>query len=106
MKVNISEIQLTPVKAQNGLVAFTSFVMDDRFFLGGIAVYTAPSSPDGYRLVYPTKMLKNGTNLSIAHPISKQVGYAIQEQVIREYLKLMENLMKGDNQNEEKPRNT
>lgn len=95
-----------PVKPKNGLVAFASAVANNQFYIGNIAIYTSPSSPDGFRLVYPTKSLPNGSQVSIVHPINKETGFVIQKRIVEEYLKLMENLTKGDAENERQHRDT
>ncbi len=97
LTITISEIQIIPVKPKNGLVAFASCVINNQLYLGNLAIYTSPSSPEGYRLVYPTRTLKSGAHLSIAHPINKETGVAIQEQIVEQYLKLMENLDEVEN---------
>jgi len=94
----VSEIQIIPVKFKDGLVAFASCVINNQLYLGNLAIYTSPSSPDGFRLVYPSRPL-NGKQLSIAHPINKETGFLIQKQIVEQYLKLMENLTKGEDKN-------
>lgn len=65
--VELSEINIIPVKPQDGLVAFASFVLDKKFYMGSIAVFT---TLDGSaRLVYPKK-----NNMHCFHPINKKVG--------------------------------
>ncbi|HDP36500.1 MAG TPA: hypothetical protein ENN27_01320 [Candidatus Atribacteria bacterium] len=86
----VSEIQIIPVKPKDGLVAFASCIINNQLYLGSIAIYTSPSSPLGYRLAYPSRTLNNGTRISIAHPINKEAGFAIQKQIVEQYLKLME----------------
>lgn len=95
-EIVVSEIQIIPVKPKDGLVAFASAVINNQFYIGNIAIYTSPSSLDGFRLVYPSRTLNNGTQLSIAHPITKEAGLVIQKQIVERYVKLMENLTKGE----------
>ena len=64
-EIVVSEIQIIPVKPKDGLVAFATCLIYNQLYLGNIAVYSSPTSVDGYRLVYPSKTLKNGTKLSI-----------------------------------------
>ncbi|HSG30838.1 MAG TPA: hypothetical protein VLB82_04755 [Thermodesulfobacteriota bacterium] len=52
MKI-ISEIQVIPVKANKGLIAFCSFVLYESIYCSSVGIYTSPHG--GYRLVYPTK---------------------------------------------------
>ena len=91
----VSEIQIIPIKPKDGLVAFASCVINNQLYLGNIAIYTSPSSLDGFRLVYPSRAV-NGTQLSIVHPIAKEAGLIIQKQIVERYIKLMENLTKGE----------
>jgi len=88
MKPKITEIQIIPIKPQNGLVAFASFVLNDGLYLGSIGIITRPQG--GYRLTYPTK--KVGTkNLNIFYPINK----AFAEEIERSVLKKLEEVMKN-----------
>jgi stage V sporulation protein G len=90
-EITISEIQVIPIKPQNGLVAFASAVINNQFYIGDIAIYTAPGSKLGYRLVYPDKILANGKRVNCFHPISQQAGDAVSEAIIQKYVKLMDN---------------
>jgi len=81
----ISEIQIIPVKPKDGLVAFASCVVNDSLYIGNIAIYTSPTNPEGYRLVYPLKVLPNGKEINCVHPINKEAGEAIANSIIRSY---------------------
>ena len=82
MKATISEIQVTPVKANEGLVGFASFVYNDSFYMGSIGIYTRPKG--GYRLTYPTRKGSNG-NFNIFHPISREVAEEIEKVIISKF---------------------
>ena len=74
----ISEIQFYPVKPQDGLLGFVSFVLDGKFWMGSVAVF---SRPDGrYRLVYPTRKV-GGQNINIFHPINQETGQQVEAAV-------------------------
>ena len=75
--VRISEIQIIPVKPNNGLVGFTSFVLDNRYYVGSVAIFTRLNGA-GYRLVYPAKRVGEN-NINIFHPINFETGRAIEE---------------------------
>ena len=77
----ITEIEITPVKPRGGLIAFASFLIDEKFYVSSIAIFTKIDGT-GYRLVYPTKKVGN-KNLNIFHPINSGVGKIIDEVVIR-----------------------
>ncbi|MBI4185792.1 septation protein SpoVG family protein [Candidatus Berkelbacteria bacterium] len=90
MNQPISEVQITPVKPTNGLVAFASFVLWDALYCGSVAVLTRPQG--GYRLLYPTKNI--GTRkLDIFHPIGRELGQLIEHEVVSK----LEDVMKGPN---------
>ena len=77
--MNLSEIQFVPVKLLNGLVGFVSFVLDNKYYVGSIAVYTRPNGI-GYRLVYPTKKIGD-KNIQTFYPIDPKVGKVIEDKV-------------------------
>lgn len=89
--IRISNIEIAPVPPYDGLIGFASFLINNCFFVGNVAIFTSPSSPDGFRLVYPTKM-----GVSCFHPLNREVGDMIRKQVIARYLELMEKLTKGE----------
>jgi stage V sporulation protein G len=43
--MTITEVQIVPIKAQNGLVAIASVAFDNSPFLGSIGVYTKRNEP-------------------------------------------------------------
>ena len=89
--INVDNIEIVPVPPKNGLVSFASFLINDCFFIGNVAIYTSPSSSEGFRLVYPTKM-----GMSCFHPIKREVGEMIQRKVISRYLELIEKLRESE----------
>jgi DNA-binding cell septation regulator SpoVG len=86
MKPVISEIQIIPIKPQNGLVAFVSFILNDYLYLGSIGIVTRPEG--GYRLVYPTKKI-GLRNINIFHPINKSFAETIEKEVINKFEDVM-----------------
>ena len=81
MMLNISEIQVIPIKPKEGLIGFASFVLEERYYVGSIAIYTKLSGT-GYRLVYPTKKVGE-RNINIFHPVNQSIGKEIEENVIK-----------------------
>lgn len=78
--MKITEIQIIPIKAQNGLVAIGSVVLDNSFYLGSIGIHKRLNG-DGYRLTYPTK--KTGNNsINIYHPINRQTSQTMETAII------------------------
>lgn len=87
--IQVSEIQIFPVKPKDGLIAFASCVINDSFYVGNIAIYTSPSSHEGFRLVYPSKILPNGKEINCVHPINKEVGELISKAIIGKFKQIV-----------------
>jgi len=91
-KLEISEIQIIPIiKPQNGLVAFSSVVLNQSIYCGNIAIYTSPGAKLGYRLVFPNRKLGSGRVVECFHPITQEAGTLISEAIIKKYVELMDN---------------
>jgi len=86
MKTKITEIQIIPIKPKEGLVAFASFILDGKLYLGSIGIMTRPQG--GYRLVYPTKKVAD-RNLNIFYPISREFALVIEQEVIKQFEEVM-----------------
>ncbi len=78
--MKITEVQIIPIKPNNGLVAFASIVLEDSLYLGSIGVYTRIDG-SGYRITYPTKKISE-RDINIYHPINKETSKAIEEAII------------------------
>lgn len=87
----LSEIQIVTLKPQNGLVGFASCILNSQFYIGNIAIYTSPSSLDGFRLVFPNKKLASGQIVDCFYPISKEAGDLVSMAIIKRYLEIMDN---------------
>ena len=74
----ISEVQFYPVKPQDGLLGFVSFVLNGQFWMGSVAVFSRREG--GYRLVYPTRKVA-GQNINVFHPINQEVGLLVEQAV-------------------------
>ena len=82
METKITEVNIMPVRPKEGLIAIASFVLDEKVFVGSVAIYTKRGG--GYRLSYPIK--KVGTNRwDVFRPINAEVGNAIEEAIITAY---------------------
>ena len=88
MENKLSEIQIIPIKPQNGLVAFASFVWDKSLYLGSIGIMTRLNG--GYRLVYPTKRVAE-RNLNIFYPINRETAQLIESEVVTKFEEVMNN---------------
>lgn len=84
-ELKIAEIQLIPIKPKDGLVAFASCVINHSLYIGNIAIYTSQRRPEGYRLVYPSKILPNGKEINCVHPINRQAGELVSKAIIEKF---------------------
>lgn len=89
----INEIQIIPIKPQNGLVAFATCLINNQFHVGNIAIYTSPGSRLGYRLVFPNKKLTSGHSVDCFYPVTQEAGVLVSEAIIKQYIKLMGNFV-------------
>lgn len=85
--MNITEIQIIPIKPNNGLVAFASVVVEGNLYLGSIGIHSRIDG-SGYRLTYPTKPV-GGRDLNIYHPINKNTSEAIEQAIVDKYKEVM-----------------
>ena len=79
--MTISEVQITPIKPVDGLVAFASCVINGQLYLGSLGIHTRLDGA-GYRITYPTKS-SGGRDFNIYHPIRKEVSEAIERAVLQ-----------------------
>ncbi len=84
----ISEVQIVPVKADNGLIGFASFVLYETIYCGSVGIFSRPSG--GYRLVYPTRKVM-GRDIDVYYPISRQVGLTIEQAVAVKFEEVVSN---------------
>jgi DNA-binding cell septation regulator SpoVG len=94
-KIVISEISVTPVRPLKGLLAFTSFVLNNQFYVGDVAIYSCLNRP-GYRLVYPSKVLPNGAKVQCFYPINQQAAQMVDDAVIGEFERLLKKTMEEE----------
>lgn len=93
----ITEVQITPIKPYNGLVALASVVVDNALFLGSIGIHTRLDGR-GYRITYPTKSVSS-KSFNIFHPINKDVGRAIEQAVLAKADEVLSYKIERSNEN-------
>lgn len=86
--MKISEIQITPVKPSDGLVAFASCVIDSQLYVGSLGVHQLLNG-NGYRITYPTKKI-GSRQLNYYHPVTKQAGQLIEQAIVAKCVELFE----------------
>lgn len=93
----VSEVNVTAVKPQDGLVAFASVVVDESLYLSSIAVYTR--SDGTYRLLYPTKKLGERI-LNLFHPINHETSKKIEVAIFKKCEQIFESCNENDRHGE------
>lgn len=78
--MDVSEVNITPVKMSGSLVAFASCVLNGSFYLGSIGLHSLLDGT-GYRIVYPTKKVGN-RQMHVYHPITKEAGQFIEKAIV------------------------
>lgn len=86
--MKITEIQIIPIKASDGLVAFASCVLDGNIYLGSIGIHKRLDG-NGYRITYPTKGVA-GRNFHIFHPINRQTSEEIEKAIVSKAEEIMD----------------
>lgn len=91
----VSEVNITPIKPNDGLVAFASCVLNDELYVGSMGVHKLIDGT-GYRITYPTKKI-GSRQLNFFHPVNKKAGVAIESAVIA---KCVEIFKRSDERND------
>ena len=86
--MEISEVQIIPIKAKDGLIAFASLVINRDIYLSSIAIHLKADG-SGYRLTYPTKQV-GSKQITLFHPINKEASKSIEEAIIRKIKEVIE----------------
>jgi stage V sporulation protein G len=84
----VSEVNITPVKPTDGLVAFASCVIDGQLFIGSLGIHQRLDGT-GYRITYPTKKV-GSRQLNFYHPVTKEAGSLIEQAIVAKCNELFE----------------
>ena len=83
MTLEITEIQIMPIKPNNGLVAFASCVLSESLYVSSIGIHQKLDL-SGYRLTYPTKKVLN-RDIHLFHPITKELSRQMEIAILAKY---------------------
>lgn len=86
--IAVSEVNITPIKATNGLIGFASCVINEQLYISSLGVYKRLDGT-GYRITYPTKKI-GSRQLNYFHPLSQQAGNAIEQAIALKCSELFE----------------
>ena len=84
----VSEVNITPVKPTDGLIAFASCVIDEQLYIGSLGVHQRLDGT-GYRITYPTKKI-GSRQLNYYHPVTKDAGRVIEQAITAKCVELFE----------------
>lgn len=88
MTNKISEVQVMPIKARDGLIGFASLVLNDQLFIGSIGIHSKLDN-SGYRLTYPTKVVGK-IGIHVYHPITRELSSEIERTIFNKFKEVME----------------
>ncbi|HAN20124.1 MAG TPA: hypothetical protein DCP51_00350 [Clostridiales bacterium] len=74
-ELSISEVQFSPIRQNNSLIGFCSFILNDHIKINGVAVHSKLDG-SGWRLTFPKK-----NENTIIHPISLYANEVILDAV-------------------------
>jgi DNA-binding cell septation regulator SpoVG len=84
----VSEVNITPVKPTDGLIAFASCVIDGQLYIGSLGVHQRLDGTS-YRITYPTQKI-GSRQLNFYHPITKDAGRVIEQAIIAKCVEIFE----------------
>jgi len=87
--IELSEIQIIPIKPRDGLLGFVSFLLNGAFYVGNISLRVNPEGQ--LKLVYPQKTLPNGKVVNTFHPISTSAANQVLHEVEAVYDRISAN---------------
>lgn len=104
MTVKISEVQISFVKPNDGIIGFASLLVNDSIYLNSIAIHKKLNGTD-YRITYPTKKLSAENSINLFHPINRQTSLAIEHAIFSKLKEVMNKVNQHDRYSSYDPRN-
>lgn len=77
--MNVTKVELLPIRPQNGLMAFASIELDERFYIGSIGVHRRRDGM-GYRITYPTRKVGE-SSVTVCHPLAPELSRTIEQAI-------------------------
>ena len=85
--MNITDIRIHKVNADNKLKAVASVTFDDEFVVHDIKII---SGQNGMFIAMPSRKMGEGDFRDIAHPLSSEVRTKMKDAIFAEYAKVIE----------------
>ena len=92
VSMEVTEVKVFPVD-EDKLRAYVTITFDNCFVIRDLKVIKGTT---GYFVSMPSKKRKDGTYKDIAHPINTETRRMLEERVIQEYERTMQNTQAGD----------
>lgn len=77
--MGVTKVEIVPMQPRDGLMAFASIEIDDRFYIGSIGVYKKRDCT-GYRITFPTRKVGDHS-LTICHPTKPELSKEIESAI-------------------------
>ena len=90
--MEVTEVKVFPVD-EDRLRAYVTITLDHCFVIRDLKVIKGTT---GYFVSMPSKKRKDGTYKDIAHPINSETRRLLEERVIQEYERTMQNAAIGN----------
>ena len=78
--MEVTKIELIPIKAQQGMVAFAEVVLNDCFYLSSIGVHRRLDG-SGYRITFPGKKVGE-RQVSFFHPLTPELSNQLAKAIV------------------------
>ena len=89
--LSITEVSIEPIDPKDGLIGFTSFIVNGDIKINGVGIHTCPTSSSGIRLVFPQKKY-NENKINTVYPINCATYEVMAVAVSSAYRDLMNKL--------------
>ena len=86
--MEITDVKIRPTD-EDKLRAYVTITLDHCFVISDLKIITGTK---GYFLSMPSRKRKDGTYQDIAHPINNETRKMLEDRVILEYEKMMQNV--------------
>ena len=96
VKIEVSDVRVTPIIPNKSLVAFCSFLVNESLFVGDIGLHVCAGHAVGYRLVFPDKLLFNGKRVNLIFPVNRETELYLTQEIVKAYEKVVGTAMKKE----------
>jgi stage V sporulation protein G len=86
-KIEITEVKVYPAKDSGKLKAYATIVFENCFIVRDLKIIEGDK---GYFVSMPSRRRKDGTFRDIVHPLDSETRQMVEDEIIKEYHKLLE----------------